>query len=46
VVAGYLWIRSLTGGHDAAKPARTASSWRLAPSLGDGYTGGAAAVRF
>ena len=40
VVAGYFWYRTLA----VRAPTRTA--WRLAPALGDGYTGAAAAVRF
>ena len=43
VVAGYFWYRALTDRPDAGRLAR---SWRVAPALGDGYTGAAASVGF
>jgi hypothetical protein len=43
VVAGYFWYRALTDPPDADT---LAHAWRLAPALGDGYTGAAASVGF
>ncbi len=45
VVAGYFWYRALTT-RRPAEATRTTRAWQLAPALGDGYTGAAAAVRF
>ena len=50
VVAGYFWYRELThkkhGEVGMAKHADPDEAWLIAPSVGAGYTGAAAAVRF
>lgn len=50
VVAGYYWYRELThkkhGEVGMAKPAGSGEAWMIGPSVGAGYTGAAAAVRF
>ena len=50
-VAGYFWYREMSAKkHGELKPASTAASpettWFVAPSVGDGYTGAAAMARF
>jgi hypothetical protein len=49
-VAGYFWYREIMAkrrGEHAAKPRGTGSaSWAVAPALGDGFAGAAAAARF